>query len=523
MLPSMPQHGGREVRLAELIAALSLSTDLGNGMPLERTMRTCLIAVRVGAELGLTVAQLSDTYYLALLRSIGCTAFAHEEAAAFGDDINFRNTYFPVDFGRQEEVVERTRSHLALQASEADRARAVDRFFADGPRLASEMATTACGVAERFASRLRMGAALRRGLTQIWERWDGLGFPNGLAGEAIEISARLVHLANVVEIDHRVGAQQLALENVRRRRGGWFEPAIVDAFLACAPKLLTQVETESAWDAVLEAEPAPHMSRPVAGLEEVALAFGDFVDLKSPHTLGHSSAVSRLAESAASVLGLGEDDCLRLRHAGLLHDLGRVGVSNGIWDKPGPLSLPEWELVRLHPYYTERILSQSPTLAPLARLAGMHHERLDGSGYHRGAVAAQQTTLSRILAAADACQAMTEERPHRPPLAAAVAASHLAAEVSVGRLDREAVGAVLEASGQKSRRTRSTWPARLTDREVEVLRLLSRGRSQKEIAESLYISESTVHSHVLHVYEKTSVRTRAGIALFAMENDLIHP
>jgi HD-GYP domain-containing protein (c-di-GMP phosphodiesterase class II) len=517
----MTDTGAERLRLAELLAALSLATDLGNGMPLERTMRTALFAVDVGRQLGLPDRELSNAFYLALLRAIGCTAFAHEEALAYGDDITYRRTYFPVDFGRAEEVAAATRENLALGQSPDARERAIARFFADGPQLASEMAATACGVAVRFASRLGMDEVVARGLTHVWERWDGQGFPGGLAEGEIEIAARLVTLANVVEIDHRMSGRRVACENVGRRSGGWFDPDVASAFLECAPRVFDAIERESVWDVLLDAEPSPRVSLPVSRLDDVTSAFADFVDLKSPYLAGHSGGVARLASAAAEILGLDEQEQVGLRHAGLLHDLGRVSVSNGIWDKPGSLSAAEWERVRLHPYYSERIVSQSPALAPLAAVVGMHHERLDGSGYHRGVPASQLTRGARILAAADVFKALTEDRPHRPARAGPEAVGVIEAEVEARRLDRDAVRAVVEAAGERARRVRSRWPAGLTDREVEVLRLLARGRSQREIAEELVIAPSTAHTHIVHIYEKCEVSTRASVALFAMENDLI--
>jgi HD-GYP domain-containing protein (c-di-GMP phosphodiesterase class II) len=518
--PSAPADD--RLRLAELIAALSLATDLGNAMPLEWTMRTCVIALGTGRRLGLADADLADAYYATLLRSIGCTAYASEEASLFGDDIQYRNTYFPVDFGKPEEVVAATRSHLASTAAPEVRRRAVATFLGDGPKIAVAMADAACPVAVRLATRLGMGERVCRALTQIWERWDGLGFPEGVAGDEIEVSARLLHLGVVVAVDHQQAGRELACENVRRRSGEWFDPTIAAAFLDCAPELLAGIEEETVWETVLDAEPGPHVQIPSSRVDSVAAAFGDFADLKSPYTLGHSPGVARLAENAARILGLSEHRAFALRNASLLHDLGRVSVSNAIWDKPGPLSAAEWERVRLHAYYSERVLSQSPSLAVLAPLAGMHHERLDGSGYHRAAPAAMLDTPARVLAAADVYQALTEERPHRPAFDAHAAARHLEDETKAGRLDRDAAAAVLEAAGHQARPSRASWPAGLTDREVEVLRLLARGRTRKQIATDLFISESTVHTHTAHIYEKTGLSNRAGVALFSIENDLIH-
>jgi DNA-binding CsgD family transcriptional regulator len=231
--------------------------------------------------------------------------------------------------------------------------------------------------------------------------------------------------------------------------------------------------------------------------------------------------VAALAEAAARHLGCTDSDVSAIRRAALMHDMGRASVSNGIWDKPGSLTAPEWERVRLHPYYTERVLETAPSLRPLARLAGKHHERLDSSGYYRGDPAALLPMPARILAAADAYHAMIELRPHRSALTGEAAAVELSAEVSAGRLDRDAVASVLEAAGQRIAIPKPGWPAGLTDREVDVLRLAVRGVPNRQMAKKLFISEDTVKTHMRHLYEKVGLSSRAGLALFAMENNLI--
>jgi HD-GYP domain-containing protein (c-di-GMP phosphodiesterase class II) len=197
-----------------------------------------------------------------------------------------------------------------------------------------------------------------------------------------------------------------------------------------------------------------------------------------------------------------------------------VSVPNSIWDKPGPLTGGEWERVRLHAYYTERILSRVSALAPLAALAGMHHEHLDGSGYHRG-TRTEPPAEARVLAAADTYQTKLEPRPHRPAQSGDEAAEHLEAMARVGRLDREAVHAVLTAAGHSLGSVRRAWPVAMTDREVEILRLICRGQTKKQVADQLTISVRTVDHHVRHIYEKAGVQTRAGATLFAVEHDLL--
>jgi HD-GYP domain-containing protein (c-di-GMP phosphodiesterase class II) len=300
------------------------------------------------------------------------------------------------------------------------------------------------------------------------------------------------------------------------------DPSLVKAFVANAAALMAEASVGDPRERILEVEPRPVVERDQHELCEVAAAFGDLADLKTPFTHGHSGAVARLATSAAERLHVDVGTTSRLQVAGLLHDLGRVGVSNAIWEKPGPLTAAEWEQVRMHPYYSERILTTSVALEPAARLAGTHHERLDGSGYHRGCKAREIPLAARILAAADAFEAMTERRPQREAMSRDQAADQLATDSRAGRLDADAVSAVLDIAGQlRPARRRNLRPAGLSDREVEVLRLVAQGCSNPEIAERLYVSRRTAEHHVQHIYTKIGVSSRAAAALFALEHDLL--
>jgi HD-GYP domain-containing protein (c-di-GMP phosphodiesterase class II) len=264
------------------------------------------------------------------------------------------------------------------------------------------------------------------------------------------------------------------------------------------------------------------MERTGVEVLEVAAAFGDLVDVKAPHLHGHARATARLAAGAARRLGLDHGDVGRIEMAGLLHDVGRAGVSNAVWEKPGPLTRVEWEQVRMHPYHSERILATSMSLEPLAETAGMHHERLDGTGYHRCSAAAVISVPARILAAADAFAAMTEARPHRAALAPEQAAAAVTADARSGRIDHDAAVAVLAEAGQRAPGRRER-PAGLSEREVEVLALLAEGCSNPELAERLFISRRTAEHHVQHIYAKIGASTRAAAALFAVEHDLLPP
>jgi HD-GYP domain-containing protein (c-di-GMP phosphodiesterase class II) len=220
------------------------------------------------------------------------------------------------------------------------------------------------------------------------------------------------------------------------------------------------------------------------------------------------------------MLGLPQDEIVTLRRAGLVHDLGRLGVSNSIWDKSGPLSAGEWERVRMHPYLTERMLCQSAALAPLGQIAAQHHERIDGSGYPGGLSGTAIRPLARILGAADAYQTLREPRPYRTALSADEAAARVRADARAERLDPRVTQAVLEAAGHRPAR-RHVYPAGLTEREVEVLRLLARGMSSKEIASRLVLAPKTVRNHTEHIYAKTGAPNRAAASLFAVQHGLL--
>jgi putative nucleotidyltransferase with HDIG domain len=509
------------IRLVELLAALSLATDLANGFPMEKGLRNCLLAFLIGRELGLAEEELADVYYFGLLRSIGCTSYAYEEALATGDDRNFRNSFAGLDSTQPADMMRRAFTKLGEGRGLAGRARAIRGFVGGGRSFVMGMGAANCDAGARLAERMGMGKSVSQALAQVHERWDGKGIPSATAGEKIQLAARIGCFAHDVTV-HRVDeSREEVCKMVRRRAGGQHDPQVAGAFLKRSDQMLDAIEKESVWDVVLELEPEPRPWLPESRIDGTARALADFTDLKSPYTLGHSTGVAKLAEAAARKLGCSDSDISAVRRAALMHDLGRASVSNGIWDKADRLTTPEWERVRLHPYYTERVLEKAPALRPLARLAGGHHERLDGSGYHRGDPAALLPLPSRIIAAADAYHAMTELRPHRAAFSSAVAAAELAKEVSAGRLDRDAANGVLEAAGQRAQMPRKDWPAGLSDREIDVIRLAVRGRSNRQMASELFVSEDTIKTHLRHIYEKVGFSSRAGLALFAMENDLL--
>jgi len=327
-------------------------------------------------------------------------------------------------------------------------------------------------------------------------------------------------VARDAELWWRAGAVEMA-DVLRTRQGRAYDPAVTRACLSVAPAVLADLDQADAWQAMLAASPGG--DQVAAGrLDQALAAVADFVDLKSPWTRGHSPRVAGLAAAAAHEAGMAADEVTRLRRAALVHDLGRVGVPNGIWDRAGALGVADWERVRMHPYLTESTLACCPALADLGRLGGSHHERLDGSGYHRGSRELGQA--ERLLAAADVVAAMGEERPYRPALTKAQISDAIRAEVAARRIDRAAADAVLAGAGQRAVPSRrALWPAGMSDREVEVLRLIARGRTNKQVAASLHLSAKTVGRHIENIYAKIGASSRAAAALFAMDNRLLDP
>src|SRR5918993_642916 len=442
------RHLTDELRLADLISALSQVTDLGMGQPPEDAIRSCLLATALARRMDLSERVVGDVYYTTLLQHIGCTAYAHETAALFGgDDIAVRAGGARIDSAKPREALPFLLFELGKGATPLGRVRAVIVAISKGQKIDEELTRSNCEVAAHMARRLGLGTGVHRGLNEIYERWDGKGYPRKLSGDDVALPARFAQVGSQAVLFDRLGGPELAVEVLGRRAGTALEPFIAKAFVRCGRELLTEITSTDPSVAVIEAEPEPCRRVSEPDLDQVARAFADMVDLKSPFTQGHSVGVAELAEAAAADLGLAQNEVVSVRRAGLLHDLGRTGVPNSIWDKPGPLTETEWEQVRLHPYHSERILSRSSALAPLAPLAGMHHERQDGSGYHRQAKAVMIPNGARLLAAADAYQAMTQERPHRPALTPEAAAEQLSFEAAQGRLDAEAVRAVLEAAG----------------------------------------------------------------------------
>jgi HD-GYP domain-containing protein (c-di-GMP phosphodiesterase class II) len=512
----MDEPQQHSVRLAELVATLSLGTDLGFGRPMDHVVAQSMIAMRLGAHFGMAERDREVLYFASLLAWVGCHVDAFEQAKWFGDDISMKHEADAVDNPGPRFVL----THVGAGRTPLKRARTGFEFALGARDVAEQMLDNHWRATDALAESLGLGDAVRETLGQTFERWDGRGSPDGRRGENILLGSRLISLADVVDIYRRDGGVDAALEVARRRSGTQFDPAVVEAFCVNADELLEGVDDAESFDAILSEQTS--LDRVLRGEELVAAleAVADFIDLKTPWLLGHARRVSRLAAAAATELGLPASDIDAVRLAALVQDIGRLGVSNAVWDKPSALSPSEREVARMHVYLTDRMLASTPGLAEIGSLAALHHERLDGSGYPRGLAGAAIPIAARVLAAADVYCATTEARPYRAESTAAAAEREMRSEVEAGRLDASASDAVLRCAGHAVRRIQSR-PAGLTPRESEVLSLLARGRSSRQIAEELVISPKTARNHIEHIYAKIEVSNRAMASLFAVRHGLI--
>jgi HD-GYP domain-containing protein (c-di-GMP phosphodiesterase class II) len=500
---------------------MSIATDLGTGQPLEHALRTAILAVRLGDLAELAPPELVDAYYISLLHSFGCTSDATEQTELFGDDIEPRARFALVDGGNPEEVAAFLRDVVGQGRPPEVRQEMIAHALENALEIARSTFALHCEVAQRFAGWLGFGSGVISNLAYAFERWDGNGFPGAAAGEAIGLPARVLHVARDISVFLSAGGADRALAVIEQRAGGAYDPRLAGLATAHFAELLDGLDDARIWEQAIAAEPPPQ--RWMTG-EEIDAAFhvvGTFTDLKSYWLRGHAEGTSQLAEAAAWRLGLPEDEVAIVRRAALALDLGRVAISNAVWEKAGPFGLTDWERVQLHPYYTERSFAHAPALAPIGELAAAHHERLDGAGYHRKTLAPGLGRAARILAAADSYQAMRERRPHRPALDPAGAEAELLRDAHEGRLCPEAVDAVLAAAGHRVAKRPRELPAGLTDREHEVLLALAAGKTNKEIAEALGISAKTAGNHIQHIFDKTGVRTRSAATVWAFERHLV--
>jgi len=507
------------VRLTELLVALSLATDLGFGQPAEHMLRAARISMRLGERLGLDAHDLSTLYDVSILTYVGCPIYGNEAATLFGDDIDFRARAVEIDLAGFSAMVFMLR-RAGAGTSAFNRARQALGLMATGGRAMVEQMANHCSAAGELADRLGLSAGVRAGVEQSYARWDGRGVPRNFAGNALALSARISHIAEACEVFERTAGVEAAVGMVRARSGTHFDPEIAAA-VEHTPNALFEGLDDDTVEEILDAEPIERSPLSDDELDQALEAIADFCDLRCDYFAGHSRGTAELVTGAAEMLHLPSAEATLVRRAALVHDVGRFGVPGSLWDKPGSLSSSERERMRLHVYYVERIFNRPEPLRRVGLLAATHHERMDGSGYHRGVGATMLSTPARVLAAADAYHAMTQPRPHRDAMTEGDAARELRREADEGRLDHPATDAVLAAAGHAGSRSRAGGPAGLTAREGDVLGLLAQGLPNKGIARQLGISPKTVGNHIERIYTKLGVSNRAGAAMRAMQHGVV--
>lgn len=505
-------------RLAEVMASLALAIDLGLGVPSETMLRTALVAVRLARAAGLGETDVSAAYQLAFLRFVGCSTTSHETSFVIGDELGIGDLLVADD----TEMMPMLTNALTAGKSAADAQATLDRTFAAvGRGLFAHNHRMHCEAARLFAVRMGLDPAVQQGLLHAYERWDGQSTQRLAEGEGISLPMRVVQvaiLAGMNGVRHSPG--DLATR-ARTMAGNQLDPGLAGILAEDPATFCAGLDGNNLMQATLGAEPGGPIWLSGSDIDLSLTAIADFGDFKSPHMLGHSRRVAEVASAAARAASLPQKDVADIGRAALIHDVGRVGLQAQLLIKAGDLTRAEHERIRLHSYLTERIFANSPVLGPLGVLGSLHHERLDGSGYHRGLAAPALPATARLLAAANAWCAQTEARPHRPQMTEAEAATVLSAQAKSGLLDRRAVDAVLTVARQKGTHVRRAASSALSEREIEVLRLVAREATNAAISTQLGLSPKTVERHVTHIYDKLGVATRAGASIYALEKGLL--
>ncbi|MEO6125351.1 MAG: HD domain-containing phosphohydrolase [Ilumatobacteraceae bacterium] len=507
------------VHVTELLTAMSLATDLGLGQPPEHMLRAARISLRLGERLGLDTIQLATLYDVSILTYVGCPVFGNEAATIFGDDIEFRSHAAEVDIGGFAGMKFMLR-RAGSGTTAFNRARQIAGLMATSGRSVIEQMANHCAAAGVLAEQLGLSDQVRIGVQQSYARWDGKGVPRDLAGEALSLSARISHIAETCEVLGRTMGVDEALDVVRSRSGTHFDPHLVDALRLDPDAIFSRID-ENTIDEILDAEPIERPALTEDELDVALQAIGDFCDLRCAFFAGHARGTADLVAAASQLLQMPASEATLCRRAALVHDVGRFGVPGSVWDKPGPLTDRERERMRMHVYYVERIFDRPEPLRRVGLLAATHHERMDGTGYHRGVGGPMISMSAKILAAADAYHAMTQPRPYRPAMLAEDAARELREDAAQGRLDHVATDAVLAAAGLPTSRSRAGGPSGLTSREGDVLGLVAQGLANKAVARQLGISPKTVGNHIEHIYTKLGVSSRAAAAMHAMRLGLV--
>jgi HD-GYP domain-containing protein (c-di-GMP phosphodiesterase class II) len=408
------------LRQSEIIGSLSYALDLTEGLPAGHAQRCCWIGMHIGHELALSESELSDLYYTLLLKDAGCSSNASRIFALYGcDDLSLKRDFKLMDSDRFYDLAKFTWSHVGLGESWRNRLSRLISLVNQGDKVGQELFLTRCEQGADIAQQLGFSEAVCSAIRALDEHWNGKGSPHKLVGEQIPLFARIALMAQVIEVFFVAGGQSLATETVNQRRGTWFDPALVAVFnrIRFMPALWDGLMDPQIAQRVIELEPVTLIRNiDTDELERLTGAFAAVIDAKSPYTFGHSSRVSQYAERIAQELNLSIPQCNWLSHAALLHDIGKLGVSNAILDKPDKLTEAEFEQVKLHPVYSQDILSKVGIFDSLASVASGHHERIDGKGYPWGLKGDQIDMATRIISVADVFDAISAERPYRPAM-----------------------------------------------------------------------------------------------------------
>lgn len=402
-----------EITLSELLSALSLALDLTEGQPAGHCARCSRIGVEIGKEIGLNEDELTELYYALLMKDLGCSSNAARICELYlTDDLSFKQDFKFID-GSLPQALRFVLGHTGLKAGLAERFRAIVNIFQNGGEIARELIETRCHRGADIARKMRFSEEVAEGIKNLDEHWDGGGKPLGLCELQIPIYSRIALMAQVIDVFHVSNGPEAALREAQNRSGTWFDPDLVAAFerIAARPGFWDTIRSDKA--ALLH--PPAQASVPIDEdyLDDIAAAFAQVVDSKSPYTSGHSERVTLFTDMIAEQLDFSAPQRRWLKRAALLHDIGKLGVSNAILDKAGKLDDNEWVAMKMHAAYSEEILSHIDAFSELAPIAGAHHERLDGKGYPRGLSGDQICLETRIITTADIFDALTADRPYR--------------------------------------------------------------------------------------------------------------
>lgn len=515
----------RRTDLAALLCALSFATGVGFGGYMEHGLGSASLGLQIADALALTDEEREAVFYGALLKDVACTACSASIAAFFPDEEQVMlSDVILLDPSSVGDMLGWLSRYLRLDARFPQRMAKLLSFLAQCGPLVRETMRSHCEVAELFARHLGFPAYVQQALRFQWERWDGKGMAYGLKGSAIPRSARILHLAQVLDLTYRLGGPEATCVLAQEKRGSRFDPEGVDAFLQLTEQedFWRVFDEQSTQEALLARRPATSAERVQEDqTERMCETLADFVDLKTRETWHHSRLVASIAVEIGETLDLGAEELVRLRRAALVHDIGKVAIPIAILEKGEQRSESEWEIYRLHSYHTQRILERVGVLQELAQAAAAHHEWVNGQGYHRQLYGEQIPFHGRILAVANAYVRLAQKQGEQERNAEAVRALAPLVGSQFDQACYEALVAVIEGTGTKSSSRNMRKTGDLTEREAEVLRLLAQGCNTPQIARALDISRKTVEHHLTHIYAKIGVTCRTAAVVYAVQQGLV--